>query len=376
MLLVLLGLALSAAPPAPVPGADFQQLAAQATAVVDTDPQAAVSLYQRALKLNPQWAEGWFYLGAREYQLKHVRESRLAFGQATQLAPTNGPAWAFLGMAEYAATDYPAALEHLKQGVALGLKGDPRFSSAVHTQLANLLCKRGDFGGALTQLEPLAERGDQSDQVVVAYGLSVLQRQLLPGQVSARQRPLLLEAGHAAWSMYAKQPERGVQQLKALADHYPTESGVHYAYAMALLLSDPDAALAQLRQEIKISPKHANAAVQASLLELKCGDTPGVSEAVRLARVGIESAPQYSLAHAALGRALLKQGDKPAGIEELEKAVQLDPKVAQYHFYLSQAYAQAGRTGEAQQQKEEFRKWNATGARADKVSGLADGQMP
>ncbi len=338
---------------------DFDDLARRAAAAVDVRPEEAVNLYQKALAKRPAWPEGWFYLGASEYQLQQFGQASTAFERAVKLAPQNGPAAAFLGLSEYQSGDYSASLGHLEQGIRLGTEGSAHFSSEVHSHLAYLLCRAGLFGPALIGLEPLAKAGDNGQTVITAFGLAVLQRRELPAQVPASERKLVNKAGAAVWAYYAEQPDRANALFQQLVADYPQASGVHYAYGMFLVPRDPDQALAELSRELANDPRHLEALIQSSLLELKRGE---VARAVALGGRATLANPDDPLARAAFGRALLKNGQSGKAVSELERAVKLAPQEATFHLYLEQAYSAAGQAERAQTEKTSFLRLRAASA--------------
>src|SRR5579884_2394243 len=79
---------------------DFDKLSRNATAVLETDPAQAVSLYKKALTLKPKWGEGWFYLGGALYRQKRYQEAIDAFQKGIPLSSDTGVAWAFIGLSE------------------------------------------------------------------------------------------------------------------------------------------------------------------------------------------------------------------------------------------------------------------------------------
>ena len=64
--------------------------------------------------------------------------------------------------------------------------------------------------------------------------------------------------------------------------------------------------------------------------------------------------PKDALCQATLGRALLNADRSSEAIAALEKAVKLAPDAAKAHFYLAQAYSQAGRSADASKERAEF----------------------
>src|SRR5271157_3584053 len=89
---------------------NFEDLAQRAQAALQVRPAEAAKLYRQAVGMRPDWAEGWFYLGASLFDLERYAESRDAFRQEVKLAPRMGPGWAFLGMAESQLNDPEPAL--------------------------------------------------------------------------------------------------------------------------------------------------------------------------------------------------------------------------------------------------------------------------
>jgi tetratricopeptide (TPR) repeat protein len=59
--------------------------------------------------------------------------------------------------------------------------------------------------------------------------------------------------------------------------------------------------------------------------------------------------PQHALTHAQYGLYLVDIGRAGEGIEKLERAIAMDPKLASAHAWLAKAYAQSGNTDRARQ---------------------------
>ena len=77
--------------------------------------EEARAFYKQALKLKPDWREGWWYLGTLQYDANHYPEAIAALQKLVLLAPQIGPAWAFLGLSEFESKDYENALAHLEK---------------------------------------------------------------------------------------------------------------------------------------------------------------------------------------------------------------------------------------------------------------------
>jgi len=340
--------------PAP---ADFDSLARRAAAALQQSPQEAAHLYRQTVTLRPSWAEGWFYLGASEYQLKHYREAREALARAGELAPDNGAAWAFLGLAEYELADYPRAMAHIVKAEALGLPDNPQFVSTVRVRGSWMAMRASDFTAAIEQLHPLALSGDRSPAVIEAFGMAALTMPLVPGAVPEK-RALVDLAGRAIWALYAQQWTDADSLFSQLGTQYPKEPGVHYLRGIYYVDRDIPAALKEFAAELEVTPAHVMAHVQIAILHLRTGEPDA---ALAPAREAVRLAPGNLLGRLALGRALLALEKTAPAMAELEAALKIDPAYPHTHFYLAQAYRQAGREEDARREQAEFTKLKDAG---------------
>ncbi len=238
------------------PSASFDDLAQKAATALKDNPEAAIGLYRQALALRPDWAEGWFYLAAAQYERGQFPESQQAFQRAAALAPDNGTVWAFLGLCEFQMKSYPQALAHIRKGEALGLGDNKGFVSKVRNTGALICLRSGEFGQAMEQLQPLATIGDDSAATIEAFGITSLGVSHLPGEVPPDKRALVELAGRAAWALAAQREDEASASFQQLVAQYPNEPGVHYLYGIYLLSRDPEAAAREFRKELQIRPEH------------------------------------------------------------------------------------------------------------------------
>ena len=71
--------------------------------------------------------------------------------------------------------------------------------------------------------------------------------------------------------------------------------------------------------------------------------------------------PQYAITHAQYGSYLVGIGNSKAGIAQLEKAVEMNPRLMQAHTWLAQAYAKSGNAERARQVTERARELQSGG---------------
>src|SRR5439155_1103885 len=128
-------------------------------------PEALV-LYQKALKLNPRWDEGWWYVGTIHYEADHYPEALAAFRNLPGLNPKLGPPWAMLGLCEFETGDYKNALIHLDRGRTLGLSGNEDFVNTPFIHYA--------YGSMLTRVSKYEEAEREFKEEIVTTPESAL----------------------------------------------------------------------------------------------------------------------------------------------------------------------------------------------------------
>ena len=112
-----------------------------------------------------------------------------------------------------------------------------------------------------------------------------------------------------------------------------------------------DKAVAVLRAELGRRRDHVVPYIFAVAL-LRSGvdpATPAAAEAVDALRASIRANPAFAPARTELGRLLLKGDQADAAVEELEKAVALDPASTPALYALAQAYQKKGDRARAQE---------------------------
>jgi len=338
--------------------ASFEELAKQAVAARDAGKlDEAIQKYQAALQLRPTWEEGWWDLSLVYFSNARYAEAIEPLKRVVELKPGFGTAWALLGLSEYETRDYKNALIHLGKAKGLGIQGSPEAIAIAQYHLGALLNQNREFDQAVDLLSvghPAAQLAEQWNQ---ALGMGLLRVPLLPEQVDAAQRPMLLSAGQAAALLANSKYDDAFVILQKLQKEYPNTPFLHYAYGSALAsLSQYDEADAQLREEIRISPDSALPYIRIAFIALKT-QSPG--EALKAAQRAVQLAPQSPEAHYILGRALLSSGETEPAIRELVTANGMMPNSPEIHFHLARAYSKARQPEKAEQERETFARLNA-----------------
>ncbi len=352
-------------PNSPLPGAaagegkdagtaELAAISAKAAAARrDNRVTEAVRLYRQGVTLRPSWDEGLWGLGTLLYEVGRVNEAQQEFLRLVNLRPEGGAGWAFLGLCEFTLKDYEGALGHLLRGRTLGLGGNESLLNNVQYYIAVLLSRRGEFEAALQILMSFASDGNDTPGVIEALGIATLRLPNLPAEVPEKLKPLVAEAGRAAFYHGSKRLDEARKAYEELIRGHPGESNVHYAFAVFLLTVEPERALEEFRRELAVSPGHVFARLHVAFEYIKRGD---YDAALPLAEEAARLAPQNFAARNALGRVLIEKGDLARGITELEAGARLAPDSPEMQFALARAYSQAGRTAEAEKARSEFRR--------------------
>src|SRR5690349_15780186 len=164
--------------------ATFDDLAAQASAARERrDAQGAIHYYSEAVRLRPQWEEGWWYLGSLLYDADRYADAIPPFHRVTELDPDVANAWAFVGLCEFELGRKKEALEHLQRAETLGFGDDEQLRKVALYHIALLLNSVGEFDKANNAIVKAFSSGNVPDQIRFAMGLAMLRIPLLPSEL-------------------------------------------------------------------------------------------------------------------------------------------------------------------------------------------------
>ena len=335
----------------------------------------ASALYAKAVKLRPDFVEGYWYQGTAYYTLEKFPECRDAFKRVTRMSPGNGNAFAFLGLCEFGLKDYDRALQHLLHSRILGVDKDVRAVASYHTAL--IMTRIEQYEQALQTLGEFAAAGNDSPRVIEAMGIATLRMPMLPNEVPPDRRELVLMAGRATYMMATRQTAAAGTAFQAIVERYPETPNVHYAYGVFLLLEQPDKAIEQFKRELALQPNHAASLLQIAYEYLT---EKNAEAALPWARQALEAAPNSFGSHKALGDALLETGDIEGALRELQAAARLAPDSPSTRLSLARAFQRAGLTDDATREREEFarldRLLRTTRGGAQSVGGIDANEPP
>jgi tetratricopeptide (TPR) repeat protein len=327
----------------------FPQLAAQAEAAREKG-QPAIPLYQRALKLNPAWMEGWWGLGTIHYTRKEYAECAADFEQFTRLEPSAGTGHAMAGLCLFPLKRYDEALSRLQLARKFGVPSDAIATPAMFT-LAELQTKRGDFEAAMSILAEFAQLDKQGPAFIQLSGIAALWKPLFPDELPVADRELVFLAGAAFWEMGRRNIPAAREKFEDLAARYPSVPGVHYLYGSFEMMERPDRSIQLFEQELAVNPNHIGALVALGSEHLRRGDAV---KAKPYALKSVDLAPKSYAPHTLLGRIYTETAELQPAVKELELARSLEPEDPQPHIALASVYAKLGRKEDAARERREF----------------------
>jgi tetratricopeptide (TPR) repeat protein len=337
-------------PPATA-GPSFDEIVKSAEAARKAEQwEQAVDLYGKAVKLRPSYTEGIWYQAAAYYSLDKFAECRDAFKRVTRAAPNNGAAFAFLGLCEFGVKEFDRSLQDLVKSRILGV-ADRDLGSVARYHASILMTRIEQFDQALQTLGEFAAEGTDNPRIIEAMGIATLRMPMLPNEVPPERREMILMAGRGSYMMATRQTAAAAQAFEGLVTRYPETPNVHYAYAVYLLIEQPEKAIEEFKRELQIQPNHPDSLMQIAFEYLK---ESNAEAAMPWAKQAVAAAPKNFAAHKALGDALLASNDIDGAIAELELSARLAPDSPSTHLSLAKAYQRAGRSEAAMKEREEF----------------------
>ena len=330
----------------------FDALVKQAEAAVAANQLAdAIPIYEKALKLNPRWTEGWWALGTSNYELDRYQPGRDAFRRVLDSQPQNGSAWTFKGLCEFRLRNYDTALSDLLQGRNLGIPNKDLVSTARY-HVGILMTRIEQYEQAMQVLTDFALEGNDSPRVIEALGMAALRMPMLPADLPGAKRDQVMLAGRASFFTSARMFAAAQKAWEDLVTRYPETPNVHYAYGVFLTGEQPDKAIEEFKQELTISPRHPWSALQIAFEYIKRQDW----EAARpWAEQAAADDPGNFVVHRAMGQVLLETGDLEGAIREFEAGVKIAPDSPAMRFALARAYRRSGRAADADREQAKFR---------------------
>jgi tetratricopeptide (TPR) repeat protein len=332
------------------PASSFEQLSRAAEqAGSENHDDEAIALYQRALQLQPEWDEGLWNLSSLLYEKERYAEARDRLRLFVADQPKAGMGWALLGLSEFQTREYARALDHLRQGMTLGVGGSKGMARSVFYYAAVLLTRFEMYDQSQRLLFEMVQSGQAESFLVEPVGLATLRMPLLPEEIPSDRREMIRLAGEGALAANDQHQDDAGNLFRQMIAAYAHEPGVHFLFGAFLMSEHPEEGIREMQRELEISPFHVPARVRLAEEYVKEGQA---DQALGLAAEAVKLDPQEASAHLAWGEALVAKGDLPAALRELEAARDQAPEDLKIRWALFRAYTAAGRSEDAGKEKD------------------------
>jgi tetratricopeptide (TPR) repeat protein len=342
----------------PAAGPSFAELSRKADEARDSNRlDEAVALYRKALKLKPNWADGWWAVGSITYDQDKYAECAPAFRRLAVIKPDSAAAWTMAGLCEYRLRQFSTALSSLERVAQLGFQENTELSRSARLHLAILLTHSSAFDRAITLLTELTRIDKKTPEIVMIVGIAGLRKPWLPSEVPESERDKVLKLGDAMGAAMEQDTKEAEEKFEVALQDYPSDANIHFLYGSFLRLQDLDRGIAEIKKAVEIDPRHIPALVGLAMIYLKNGEP---ETARGYAERAVKAAPDDFSSHIALGRALLDLDDAAGAARELEIATRLAPGSPEAHFSLASAYSRLGRKADAEREQELFKRLKKT----------------
>ena len=328
--------------------AQFQDLAARAAAARDrNDLPQAINLYNQAVNLKSDWAEGWFYLGLLQYSSDRFDGAIDAFDRFLQLDPDKPPALALRGLCEFEVGAYDNSLRDLDQAVKKGAADDPHNAQIIRYHYAQLLTRAGRFEDAFVQYQFFANLNIKNADLELGLGLAGTRNQALPKDIGEPARDVLEQAGEAGFAFLSGDTETADAQFSQLFVSNPAAPELHFFYAILFFRQGSDLAVDQFRAYLAAMPHDGFAHGMLAFALMLDGR---FEEARPEAELAQRQAPDMQMAQIALARSLIETGSKPGTETDDDKragalihqVLEQDPNNLEAHIALAALYSRIG----------------------------------
>jgi tetratricopeptide (TPR) repeat protein len=341
---------------------NFAALSKRAAEARDADRlEEAVTLYTRAVALEPKWEEGWWSLGTLEYDQDHYAKAALAFEKVIALNPAHGTAHAMLGLCQFELGKDEPALKNLRAAERFGIVKDEQLRKVALYHLGVLQLRARKYRESHDTLQQLAKDGVRTKELIMALGQAALLIRPQDSPPEGTEGATMIErTGEAETLLATKEFDRAKQIYALLVSQFPNYPNLHFAYGRLLLEThETDEAIQEFQRELNRDPKNVNSLLEIAAVRYQVDSQDGL----KYAEEAVKLAPGLAFAHYLLGLLRLDTGNAAGAIPEFEIAQKAFPREAQVYFSLGNAYARAGRKTEAAKARAEFLRLNAQAAR-------------
>jgi superkiller protein 3 len=259
------------------------------------DTTNGIPLLEKAVELDPENTDSWFYLGTAYVLIEDKEKAYYAFQKALDVNPLNDAAWYFLGMMAETLGDIDEALECFEE--ALSINPD---NPLVHQSKGVLFSVRGEHEKALESLS----KADPESLVAQFY-------------IGASN----LELGNSDIALESFQKVSKMEPLDSLEEGFVTTS----LYNIGVIQSaagETSTAISTLQEAVERSDEQSKSWLQLGRAYL---DEENYSEAISALNKAIGADPENGAAYFYLGNALADLGQSEAAFDAFTDSLTYDP---------------------------------------------------
>lgn len=278
-----------------------------------------------------------------------AQEARIAAHSSPPLAFKLGKGYLSLG-----------ELDRAEKNFQLALALNPA-CAACNQSLAEIAERQGNTEKALAYLVTAKRQDPEDPEILFAFGKVCLERNLLEDAVPALAKAVALEPGRdpyvyvlASAHVAKGNLARAAALLAGLLQKHPHDAILNYAIGAVYFLEGKYAqAESSLKRSLETQPDQVAASYYLGLTY----DAVGRSDrAVAVFRDLLKSHSEHAPSYVKLGSILLRQHQYDEALQDLQRAILLDPLSVQGHYQLGLLLRRLGRTAESDDQFAESRK--------------------
>ena len=264
---------------------------------------AAISQYQTAIRLQPDYAKTYNNFGVALARKGQADEAMSQYRTAIRLQPTYADAHNNLGNAFFRKGQATEAISEYQTSIRL----QPD-SPEVRNRLGIVLFAKGQLDEAIGQYKATIRLDPRHADAHFNLGIALANKGQMDNAIREFQEAIRLK---------------------------PDNSSAHYNLGTALgKKGQMDEAIREFREAIRLEPDNAGAHYNLGIALDKKGRK---DEAIREFQEAIRLRPDYAIAHNHLGVVLADKGQIEAAISQYEEAVRLKPDYAEAQTNLARA---------------------------------------
>jgi tetratricopeptide (TPR) repeat protein len=298
------------------------------------------------LRLYPDNAQGHNLLGVAEQQAGNAEKAIGHLERAASIKPIQPAFVVNLARAHLLAGNQERAMQALQTAFDEGIR-DP----TIVSPLASLLTQQGRLGEGLAVAERVEAGAQSAATVDLIRGDVYMQAGRMESAAQAYQSALdATDDWRVATRLAVAKSSAGQSNpAAALAAYVKRNAGNQDAWftlgQVYQQTGDIDRAIEQYDAMIRIYPNNAAALNNLAWLLYERGDERALAFAERAA----EAAPQAAAVADTLGWILVEQDETERGLQELQRALDIDGANPDIRYHVAAALAKSGQAAEAKQ---------------------------